>query len=138
MANKNMAILRSLDSSCNPQKTITTDDHKDDKPKREKNEESIFVIGDSMVKQLNGWEMSKTLNTNCKVFIKTFSGAKTTCMNNYLKPWVRSSPVHFILHVGTNDLPSDKLSEEIARSIIDLPTSIKNGKHDVSISKIII
>ena len=59
-------------------------------------------------------------------------------MNNYVKPSLRSNPDHFILHVGTNDLLSDKSSEEIARSIIDLATSIKNEKHDVSISKIII
>ena len=91
-----------------------------------------------MVKQLNGWEMSKKLNANCKVFVKTFSGAKTTCMNDYVKPSVRSSPDHFILHVGTNDLTSDKSSEEIARSIIDLATSVKNEKHEVSISNIII
>ena len=135
-ANKNMAIARSLDN--NPQKTITADDHKNDKPKGEKNEKSIFVIGDSMVKHLNGWEMSKKLNANCKVFVKTFSGAKTTCMNDYVKPSVRSTPDHFILHVGTNDLSSDKSSEEIARSTTDLATSVKNKKHDVSISNIII
>ena len=133
-----MAIARSLDSNCDPQKTVLAGDHKNDKPKGEKNEKSIFVIGDSMVKHLNGWEMSKKLNANCKVFVKTFSGAKTTCMHDYVKPSVRSSPDHFILHVGTNDLSSDKSPEEIARSITDLATSIKNEKHDVSISNIII
>ena len=137
-ANKNMAIVRSLNNSCNPQKIITADDHKNDKPKGEKNEKSIFVIGDSMVKHLNEWEISKKLNANCKVFVKTFSGAKATCMNDYVKPSVRSSPDRFILHVGTNDLSSDKSSEEIARSITDLAASIKNEKHDVSTSNIII
>ena len=63
-ASNNMAIARSLDNCCNSQKTITADDPKNDKPKGEKNEKSIFVIGDSMVKQLNGWEMSKKLNAN--------------------------------------------------------------------------
>ena len=102
-----MAIVRSLDNSCNPQKTITADDHKNDKPKGEKNEKSLFVIGHSMVKHLNGWEMSKKLNANSKVFVKTFSDAKTTWMNDYVKPSVRSSPDHFILHVGPNDLSSE-------------------------------
>ena len=91
-----------------------------------------------MVKHLNGWEISKKLNANCKVFAKTFSGAKTTSMHDYVKPSVRSSPDHFILHAGTNDLLSDKSPEEIARSIIDLATSIKNEKHDVSMFNIII
>ena len=89
-----MTIIKSLDSSCNPQKTITADDHKNDKQKGEKNEKSIFVIGDNMVKHLNGWEMS---NANCTVFVKTFSGAKTTCISDYVKSSVRSNPDHFIL-----------------------------------------
>ena len=133
-----MAIVRSLDSNCNPQKTILVGDHKNDKPKGEKNEKSVFVIGDSMVKHLNGWEMSKKLNANCKVFVKTFSGAKTTCMHDYVKPLVRNSLDRFILHFGTNDLPSDISPEEIARAIIDLATKIRNEKHDISISNIII
>ena len=44
----------------------------------------------------------------------------------------------FYLHTGTNDLLSDKSPEEIARSITDLATSIKNEKHDVSMFNIII
>ena len=51
--NKNMGVVRSLDSICNPPKTITTDDHENDKPKGEKNGKPIFAIGDSMVKHLN-------------------------------------------------------------------------------------
>ena len=91
-----------------------------------------------MIKHLNGWEMFKNLNTICKVLVKTFFRCKNNCMHYYIKPSVRSSPDHFILHVGTNDLSSDKSLEEIARSIIDLATSIKNKKHDVSISNTII
>ena len=87
---KNITIVRSLDSSCNPQKTITAGDHKNYKPKGEKNEKSIFLRGDSMVKHLNGWEISKKLNKNCKVFVKTFSGAKTACAHNYVNPSVRA------------------------------------------------
>ena len=82
--------------------------------------------------------MSKKLNANCKVFVKTFSGAKIACMYDYVKPMVRSSPDHFILHVGSNELSSDKSPELMARSIIDLATSIKNEKHDVSVSNILI
>ena len=50
-----MVIVRSLDNSSNPQKIITADVHKNDKPKGEKNETSRFAIRDSMVKHLNGW-----------------------------------------------------------------------------------
>ena len=81
--------------------------------------------------------MSKKLNANCKVLVKTFSGAKTACMHDYVKPSVRNSLDRFILHVSTNDLSSNKSPDEIARSIIDLATPIKYKKHDVSISNII-
>ena len=77
-----MAIVRSLDNSWNSQKAILAGDHKNDKPKGEKNEKSIFVIGDSVVKHLNGWEVSKKFYANCKVFVKTFSDTKTTCMHD--------------------------------------------------------
>ena len=79
-----------------------------------------------MVKYLNGWEISKNFNKNCKVFVKTFSGAKTACTHNYVNPSVRSSPNHFIFHVGTNDLSPNKSTEEIARSIIDLALTLQH------------
>ena len=67
-----------------------------------------------MVKHLNGWEMSKIMNSNCKVFVKTFSCAKATCMNDYVKPSVRSSPDHFILHISNIIIRADdkKLEEK--------------------------
>ena len=92
-----------------------------------------------MVKHLNGWEMSKKLNVNYKVFVKNFSGAKTTCMNGHVKPSVKSSPDHSILYVGTNDLPSNKSCHKMSiMSIMYLAISIKNEKHDICISNMII
>ena len=52
-------------------------------------------------------------------------------MKDHVKPSLRSTPNHFILHVGTNDLNSDQTS-----AVIDLATSLKNNQHDVSVSKI--
>ena len=67
-ANKDIAMARSLYSRhSNPPNTIAADEHKNDKPKVERNGKCTFVIGDSMIK----------LKANCKVFVKTFSGAKT-------------------------------------------------------------
>ena len=82
---------------------------------------NIFILGDSMVKHINGWEMSKKLNNKHKVFVRSFSGAKTICMRDYIKPSLReNSPEHVVFHVGTNDLPSVKPADSIARSIITL------------------
>ena len=83
--------------------------------------------------------MSKNAHkSECKVYVKSFPGAKTSCMKDYVKPSLRSTPSHFILHVGTNDLNSNQTSEVIAKEIVDLAISLKNNQHDVSASNIIL
>ena len=74
----------------------------------------------------------------CKIYVKHFARAKTTCMKDYMQPPLINAPNYFILHVGTNDLVSDKTAESIANTTIDLGTSLKNDQHDVSISNIIL
>ena len=91
-----------------------------------------------MIKHVNGWEISRKLQGNCKVYVKHFSGAKTKCMKDYIKPSQRENSDHYILHVGTNDLCLDRLPELIAKSIIDLALTLKNESHDVSVSNIIV
>ena len=66
--------------------------------------------------------------------MKTFSRATVSCMEDYMKPALRNSPDHFILHAVTNDLSSEKCSMEIAESIINLACQLKIEIHDVSVS----
>ena len=73
-----------------------------------------------MTKLLNGWEMAKKIQSNCKIYVETFSGATVSFMEVCMKPPLRNFPDHLILHVGTNDLSSEKCSTEIAESIISL------------------
>ena len=87
-------------------------------------EKNVVILGDSIVKHVNGWEIAKKL-PNCKVYAKSFSGAKVRCMKDYLKPSLRQNPDHVVLHVGTNDLDSDKDPELIAKSIVDLASTVK-------------
>ena len=92
-----------------------------------------------MNKHLNSWDMFKKAHkSECKVYVKSFPGAKTSCMKDYVKPPLRSTPNHFILLFGTNDLNSNQTSEVIAKEIVDLATSLKNNQHDVSVSNIIL
>ena len=55
-----------------------------------------------------------------------------------MKPSLRNPPDHLILHVGRNNLSSEKCSREIAESIINLACRLKNWIHDVSTSTIIL
>ena len=91
-----------------------------------------------MTKLLNDWEMAKRIQSNCKIYVKTFSGATVSCMEDYMKPSLRNPPDHFILHVGTNDLSSEKSSMEITKSIINLACRLKNEIHDVNVSTIML
>ena len=68
--------------------------------------------------------------------MKQFSGAKTKCMKDYMKPSLRENPDHFILNLGTNDLNTEKSPELIAKSIVDLATTLKGSSRHVSVSSI--
>ena len=108
---------------------------KDEKNKKKK--KRVVVLGDSMIKNLKSWEMSKRIK-NANVCVRAFTGAKVRCMKDHLKPSLRESPDHFILHVGTNDLDSDRPPDLIAKSIVDVACSMKNEQHDVTISNLIV
>ena len=82
--------------------------------------------------------MAKRIQCNCKIYVKTFSGATVSYMQDYMKPFLRSPPDHFILHVGANDLSSEKFFMEIAKSIINQACRLKNEIYDVSVSTIIL
>ena len=73
-----------------------------------------------------------------ELLLKTFSGATVSCMEDYMKPFLKNSSDHFILHVGENDLSFERCSMEIAKSIINLACRLKSEIHDVSVSTIIL
>ena len=68
---------------------------------------SVIIVEDSMIKHTNRWEIAKKLKPKCKVFVRTFPGATTQCMADYMKPWIWAKPNHFILYAWKNDLNSN-------------------------------
>ena len=55
-----------------------------------------------------------------------------------MKVSMKEKPDRSILHVGTNDLNSDRPSHLIAKSIVDLVITLKNNSQNVRDSNIII
>ena len=53
------------------------------------------------------------------------------------KTTLRGKPKHILLHVGANDLVSDRPPDLIAKSMVDVASSMKNENHDVNVSNII-
>ena len=57
-------------------------------------------------------------------------------MQYYVKPTLRENSDQIIVHVGPNDLASNKRTEEIAESIIGVATFLKSDTCNVLISDI--
>ena len=77
-------------------------------------QETVYILGDSMVKKLNDYLLTKKLRHKFLVKVRPFSGAKVSCMVDHVKPTLRDDkPDHIILHTGTNDLRSEKTSSKI-------------------------
>ena len=103
-----------------------------------KQKENFFIIGDSMVKNVNAFKLTGIVNHRCIVKKRDSASAKTSCMKDYIKPTLLElDPEHVILHVGTNNLNSPLPPKEIAHGIIDLAKSMKTDNRNITISTII-
>ena len=76
----------------------------------------IFIVGDSTVKDVKGWLLSR------ERFVKTYSfnGADTTDMHDFTRPLLKKKPEEIILHVGTNDLTSTLSMTQTVDEILKL------------------
>ena len=64
--------------------------------------------------------------------VKHFSGAKIEDMKHYVKPAQEKQPAQIIIHVGTNDLPGNKNSDEMAKNsneIVGFANSMKTSEN---------
>ena len=77
----------------------------------------IYILGDSMIKKLNGYFLTKKVKHKYLIKVRSFSGAKVSCMVDHVKQTLRDyKPDHIILHARTNDLRTEKTSSQIAKS----------------------
>ena len=108
-------------------------------PKKNNNREKkkiTVIIGDSIIKEVNGYKLSKSLANDQSVVVKAFPGAKIQCMNHHVMPTLERRPDQIILHCGTNNLPTDETPVQIAKNIIDLAINARQNIKEVAISAI--
>ena len=78
-----------------------------------------FIIGDSMVKDIDGYLLTESIKRKFIVKVLPFSLAKTVDMQDYIKPTKREfDPSLYLLHDGTNDLSLEDTPETISKRII--------------------
>ena len=72
------------------------------------------------------------------VKVRPFLSAKTIDMVDYIKPTQRDfNPDVYLLHVGTNDLSSNKSPEQTSLDILNLANSLKLDNNTVIVSGIV-
>ena len=104
----------------------------------QKSKTLVFIVGDSMIKKVDGYLLTSSLKHKYLVKTWSFSTAKTTDMYDYIKPTQRDfKPEIFILHVGTNDPPLNKLLKEISENIVTLAESMKTENNKIVVSSIL-
>ena len=119
-------------------KNITTNKDVTLPPLSQNSKETVFILGDSMVKKLNGFLLTRKLNHKCLVKVRPFSSAKVRCRHGHVKSSVRDfNTDHIILHCGTNDVSSERTVSQIARSIVELALTLKCADNKKSISLIV-
>ena len=81
--------------------------------------ETVFILGDSMVKKVNGFYLTRNIKHKFLVKVRLFGSAKTRCMYDHAKPTIRElNPEHIILHVSNNDINTEKTASQISKSIM--------------------
>ena len=59
-----------------------------------KRKKTVVILGDSMIKQVNRWDIKAKLK-ECKVFVKSFFCSEGRCFKNHVKLPVRKNPDYF-------------------------------------------
>ena len=94
----------------------------------------VILVGDSITKNIVG----KKLSRNHEVKSFSFPGATAEDMQYFVKPLARRKPDKIIIHVGTNNIQSDR-PNQIRQKITNLVDTIKQDhpSAEVAISSIV-
>ena len=99
-------VINGEDSNINKRKNFSQFEIAKSK-KRTTTKRSTTVIGDSILKNIKPFKMRQSLK-NERIFGKSFPGSTIDCMKDYIKPSLKYDPDAIIIHVGTNDLRTEK------------------------------
>ena len=78
-----------------------------------------------------------SLKRKHNITVKAFGGSTVKHMEHYSKPRLERNPELIILHIGTNDIKTNKSPSEIASNINDLAKKMEQGDRKVAVSALI-
>ena len=97
------------------------------------NQKKTLTVGDSIVKNIEGWRLNKRMKFS--VAVKSIPGATTKGEKHHIKGCLEdNSPDSIMLHVGTNNLKNKESAEGIANDIMDVAIFIRNEQTSVFVS----
>ena len=98
----------------------------------------VIIIGDSMIKKTDGYLLTSSTNHKYLVKVRPFLAAKSVDMLDYVKPIEKDfDPEVYVIHIGTNDLTTDKTLDEIFSEILCLIKGLKTDKNKIVVSTIV-
>ena len=98
----------------------------------------VFIIGDCIIKKVGGYLLTNSIKHKDLVKVRPFLAAKAVDIFDYVKPIQRDFGLDaYILHIGTNDLTTDKKPDETCSEISRLVKVLKINKNKIVISTIV-
>ena len=90
----------------------------------------VFIIGDSMIEKVDGYLLTDSIKHEYLVKVRPFLAVKAVDMFDYVNLIQRNfGPDAYILYVGTNDLTTEKKTDEICSEISRLVKVLKTNKN---------
>ena len=133
-----IALERHLFAKCEHDLNYSNGGDNTSTNKQKQTRKTAFIIGDSMVKKIDGYLLTSSVNHKYIVKVRPFLSAKTIDVLDYIKPSKRDfNPDVYLLHVGTNSLSSNKSPEQISMDILNLANSLKLDNNTVIVSSIV-
>ena len=97
----------------------------------------INFIGDSILKDMNPYNLKQKISKTDKLYIQSYRGARTSSMKYHAKATQQFQSDVYVLHCGTNDLKLEKSPEDIATDILEIGEDLKIEGNKVFISGIL-
>ena len=97
-----------------------TSNYKTNPPIQQKEHKQFeFIIGDSVVKDIDSYLLTKSINRKFIANVRSFLSTKVVDMPDYIQPTKRDfDPSVYILHIEDNDLWLEDTSEPLSKGII--------------------